>query len=337
MGVVEVPMVMDEAPMGEVEVPIGWDEAPMGQVDMGLQEDVEDSDNVIETMRSRDTSSTANVSAVVAPELLDIFNLDTSSNSLLLFDSTSTDDFDISSIPNNSSYQVSTSTSTSNETSSSSHMDEIVSCPMVSSQVQSSSVETIPPRIGQTQKCPTCSKIIPSNVFSIHESYCVPVIPTPVQESHPTEETTTNTLKTVPEFTIDDRIVQLNKFEVLMLTPQQVKEFNELFSNKDVLHNEPIFKSWLPLKMSTIPTESESIKRILSAHTYSNVPKKKKSRQQNLPTGKDRFDPTSPAWVEVHEEQENKKQNKAAPKPTKKKPPKKQAQFKTKAKKTVRI
>ena len=53
--------------------------------------------------------------------------------------------------------------------------------------------------------------------------------------------------------------------------------------------------------------ESESIKRVLEAHTYSNIPKKKNARQQNLPTGKDRFDPTSPAWIGVLEKQEEKK------------------------------
>ena len=96
--------------------------------------------------------------------------------------------------------------------------------------------------------------------------------------------------------------------------------------------------------MSTIPTESESIKRILSAHTYSNVPKKKQARQQNLPKGKDRFDPISKAWVEVLEEQENKKKKsppkppKSPPKPPKKKPTQSKQPAKTKTnKKTVRV
>ena len=38
--------------------------------------------------------------------------------------------------------------------------------------------------------------------------------------------------------------------------------------------------------------------------------KKKKAKQQNLPTGKDRFDPTSPAWIGVLEKQEEKKKQK---------------------------
>ena len=129
-----------------------------------------------------------------------------------------------------------------------------------------------------------------------------------------------------------------------MLTPQQVKEFNELFVQKNVVQDEPLFNSWLPLKMSTIPIESESIKRILSDHTYSNVPKKKQAGQQNLPKGKDRFDPISKAWVEVLEEQENKKKKsppkppKSPHKPPKKKPTQSKQPAKTKInKKTLRV
>ena len=59
-----------------------------------------------------------------------------------------------------------------------------------------------------------------------------------------------NNLKTVPELSIDERIIQLNKFEVLMLTPLKVKEFNEVFIQKDVVHAEPPFNSWLHVKMS---------------------------------------------------------------------------------------
>jgi hypothetical protein len=51
-----------------------------------------------------------------------------------------------------------------------------------------------------------------------------------------------------------------------MLTPLQVKEFNEVFVQVDVVHAEPPFKSWLHLKVSIIPTESESIKMIWTAH-----------------------------------------------------------------------
>jgi hypothetical protein len=100
----------------------------------------------------------------------------------------------------------------------------------------------------------------------------------------------------------------------------------------------PNVEKQLHLKMSTIPTESKSVKRILTAHTYSNVPKRKQARQENLPKGKDRFDPISPAWVEVLEGQENKKKKKAAPKAPKKAPIQSKQPAKTKNKrKTVRV
>ena len=56
--------------------------------------------------------------------------------------------------------------------------------------------------------------------------------------SSPFEDQTVGTgikLKTVPEFTIDDRITNLNKFEVGLLTPPQVKEFNEVFTGRDII------------------------------------------------------------------------------------------------------
>jgi hypothetical protein len=76
----------------------------------------------------------------------------------------------------------------------------------------------------------------------------------------------------------------------------------------------PSVEKQLHLKMSTIPTESESVKRILTAHTYSNVPKRKQARQENLPKGKDRFDPISPAWVEVLEIKKTRRRKRLHPK-----------------------
>ena len=57
--------------------------------------------------------------------------------------------------------------------------------------------------------------------------------------------------------------MQLNKFEVVMMTPLQVKEFNEKIKEKRVVQDEPLFNSWLSLKLAGIPTEAESISRVL--------------------------------------------------------------------------
>ena len=164
-----------------------------------------------------------------------------------------------------------------------------------------------------TRKCSTCLKVIPVSVFSIHTSMCTTpttsTTPTTTQDITVSPVIPEDKLKSVPEFNLDERIIQLNKFEVLLLTPDQVKEFNQKFSEKKVIQDEPLFNSWLPLKLSTIPTEAESIKRVLANHTASNIPKRKQARQQNLPTGKDRFNPTSQAWIQVLTEQEKKKKS----------------------------
>ena len=132
-------------------------------------------------------------------------------------------------------------------------------------------------------------------------------------------------------FSLQEKVVQLNKFEVVLLTQLQVEEFNKCFSQKKFDIMEPLYHSWLTLKLSTIPTESEALQSVLSAHTSSNVPKRKQKRKQILPTGSARYDPTSDEWVALLEEQESRKagvnanKRKAADKENKKThdPPKK--------------
>ena len=100
---------------------------------------------------------------------------------------------------------------------------------------------------GQTKLCPTCSKIIPLSVFSIHARTCshkIEVSPATIAPAS-APETPPHKLDTVPKFTLDERLIQLNKFEVLMLNPAQVKEFNENLQKKQVVHDEPLFNRWL--------------------------------------------------------------------------------------------
>ena len=163
------------------------------------------------------------------------------------------------------------------------------------------------------------SKRVLSSIVAVSDSVAQ------TEVSIPARLQSIQSLKSVSQLSVDEWIVQLHKFEVVMLTPNQVQEFNAAFEAKTLEHESPLFKSWLPLKMATIPTEDESIKRILSSHTFSNVPKRQNKRQDNLPTGKDRFNPISPAWINTLENQENKKRrsepvkakvNKAQPKKT---------------------
>ena len=114
---------------------------------------------------------------------------------------------------------------------------------------------------------------------------------------------------------MDDRLSQLQKYEVLMLSPNQVKEFTALFEAKQFNIPEPLYHSWLTHKLASIPTESEALNRVLSAHTATQVPKQKTNRKQNLPTAAARYDPTSPEWVAVLEDQENRKKTNPSEKP----------------------
>ena len=172
---------------------------------------------------------------------------------------------------------------------------------------------------GQTMNCPNCERRLLTKFYDMHTSSCKPAfdpaatpLPKPTQ-SKPTE----TTLVTVQEFTLDDRITQLQKYEVLMLTPSQVMEFNSLFSAKKFDIGELLYHCWLTHKLASIPTEAEALKRVLSCHTASQVPKRKAHRKQNLPAGEARYDPTSPEWVSILEEQENRKKKLKEPKKAK--------------------
>ena len=92
-------------------------------------------------------------------------------------------------------------------------------------------------------------------------------------------------------------MTHLNKFEVLLLTASQAQEFNKLFSAKKFYVIEPIFHSWLSLKLASIPTEAEALDKVFNTHTMGNVPKRKQKRVQNLPTGGARYE-----WVSVLED-----------------------------------
>ena len=145
----------------------------------------------------------------------------------------------------------------------------------------------------------------------------MPVVATPEPISNPVEPANNPrpALATIQEFSLDDRLTQLQKYEVLMLSPNQVKEFTALFEARQFNIPEPLYHCWLTHKLASIPTESEALDRVLSAHTASQVPKRKNNRKQNLPIGAARYDPTSPEWVSVLEDQENRKKTKPSEKP----------------------
>ena len=116
---------------------------------------------------------------------------------------------------------------------------------------------------GKTTVCESCSRRILNKFLVLHREACK-------RDLQPKPD-----LETIPVFSLQEKVVQLNKFEVVLLTQVQLQEFNKCFSQKKYDIMEPLFHSWLTLKLSTIPTESEALKSVLSAHTASNVPKRK--------------------------------------------------------------
>ena len=90
---------------------------------------------------------------------------------------------------------------------------------------------------------------------------------------------------------------------MLLLNPKQVAEFEKVFSQNKLNIQEPIFQSWLVLKLASIPSESEALTSILESHTAKNISKRKKPRKENLPIGPARYDPASQEWVSILEEQ----------------------------------
>ena len=74
----------------------------------------------------------------------------------------------------------------------------------------------------------------------------------------------------------------------------------------------PLYRAWLHLKFAAAGTETEAIDHLLDSKVAKNVPKRKTVRKDYRPKGPARHDPTSPEWVSVLEEQQEKQ--KTAPK-----------------------
>ena len=165
-------------------------------------------------------------------------------------------------------------------------------------------IQTNTPDNNTSLKCPKCARGIPQKVFEIHTSSCsVTPAPTTIQ--------TVPELRTVPELSLKERGRQLQKFEFLLLSEETAEEFNQLFTDRKLDIQEPLFQSWLILKNASLPTEAQALDKVLGDHTASNVPKNKTNRKRNLPIGPARYDPSSPEWEEILQEQASKKKNPA--------------------------
>ena len=70
---------------------------------------------------------------------------------------------------------------------------------------------------GKTQICPNCDKRVLGRLMQRHSESCKPVQISSNSQTSPLKISKT-VLESVPEFSLDDRITHLNKFEVLLLT-----------------------------------------------------------------------------------------------------------------------
>jgi hypothetical protein len=114
-------------------------------------------------------------------------------------------------------------------------------------------------------------------------------------------------MSSYPQFILAERATKLSKYEVLLLTPEQVSEFNRHFTERNLDIMEPLFKAWLVLKNASLPTESQALQEVTANHTATNIPKKKTNRKRNLPEGPARYDISSPERENILIEQASKK------------------------------
>ena len=131
------------------------------------------------------------------------------------------------------------------------------------------------------------------------------------QAQSPVSTTASFQLKTVREMTRDEKIRQLEKFEIVFLQPDQVQEFREVFeAGVRYECSASLYLSWLPLKLDTMETEQEILDRFFTDKTPSNLQKKQTARKVRKPDGSARFDPLSTEWKEIWEDQDQAKKEK---------------------------
>ena len=137
------------------------------------------------------------------------------------------------------------------------------------------------------------------------------------QAQSPVSTTASFQLRTVREMTRDEKIRQLEKFEIVFLQPDQVQEFREVFeAGVRYECSASLYLSWLPLKLDSMETEQEVLDRFFTDKTPSNLQKKQTARKVRKPEGSARFDPLSmerhgmEEWKEIWEDQDQAKKEK---------------------------
>ena len=149
----------------------------------------------------------------------------------------------------------------------------------------SSSTFNVGSELQSTFQCSSCNRVILEKFRAIHlvncsppdvqfESAAGPSLDPPIPVSRSENTPPPRKVTTVQFSSLDEKKTRLTKFEVLLLTPTQVAEFNSLFEDKSWVQEEPLFSSWLILKLATIPSEKEALEQVLRSHKATDVPKK---------------------------------------------------------------
>ena len=93
---------------------------------------------------------------------------------------------------------------------------------------------------------------------------------------------------------------QLQKFEIVMLQPDQQQEFQDIFEARIWYEcSSSLYLYWLSLKIYTLETEKEVLDRYFFDKTLANLPKEKSARKVRKPDGSTRLDPLSPEWKKI--------------------------------------
>ena len=92
----------------------------------------------------------------------------------------------------------------------------------------------------------------------------------------------------------------LVQFEAVFLNEIQQKNFQQLFDERKFDELNPVFQSWLPLKLASLPTEAEAFMSTLVACTLVAIPKQNTKRSgRKGPDGPVHFDPVSQEWQQI--------------------------------------
>ena len=120
-----------------------------------------------------------------------------------------------------------------------------------------------------------------------------------------------------PEFTtlrtetLEERLQKLQRFQLVMLEPKQISEFEKHFQGGVRFeYSHFLWQSWLHIKLATIVSEKEAVDACLQAKIPRNIPKRVTTRKVKQPIGPDRIDPSSSAYIEIFKKrQEEEKTN----------------------------